>query len=680
MKPARPARKSFSPPPASWYSLAPNQTQAAAGARGAETDRGMNTVLKPLNGWTLDDARELYGVRNWGTGYFDIDEQGEVVVNLKSGERAGRFSLMQIVAGLRARGITLPVLLRFGDILDARIALLNEAFQKAIQDAGYRGQYRGVYPIKVNQQQQVVDEITRFGRLYHHGLEAGSKAELTAALPHIEDPQAFVVCNGYKDEEFIDLALYALKMGIQTVIVLEMPGELSMVLDRAQRIGVRPQIGIRVRLSTRGMGRWTESTGDRSVFGLNTAQIIDAVDELRRRESLDCLRMLHCHVGSQVPSIRIIRAAVSEAMRIYNDLVAEGAAMGLLDVGGGLAVDYDGSHTNFASSSNYTLHEYCADVVEAVMTLADEAGVPHPTILTESGRAIVAYYSVLLFNVLDTCRMETHAIPEALPAGAHEMVRNLLDINRQITGKNLQECYNDAIYYRDEIRDLFAHGSISLREQALSEQIFWHIVARIARESKGLRYVPEELQGLDTVLADIYYGNFSVFQSLPDAWAIDQLFPVMPIHRLLEPPRRNAILADCTCDSDGKLDRFIDLHDVRHTLPVHELRPNEEYVLGVFLIGAYQETLGDLHNLFGDTNVVTVRLGPDGNLVFATEIHGDSVADVLSYVEYDPKTLVERFRTLAEKAVQEGRLTAEERRTIMEAYQASLRGYTYFEA
>lgn len=636
-------------------------------------------MLRSFNGWSIEDARDLYGIRNWGGGYFDVNDKGEVGVNLRNAGQAGTFSLMDIVAGLRARGVTLPVLLRFGDILDSRISLLNETFLKAIRDAGYRGGYRGVYPIKVNQQQQVVDEITRFGKTYHHGLEAGSKAELTAAIPHIQDPEAFVVCNGYKDEEFIDLALHALKMGIQTVLVLEMPGELNTIFDRAQRIGVRPQIGIRARLATKGSGRWTESTGDRSVFGLNTAQIIDVVDELRRRDCLDCLRMLHSHIGSQVPSIRIIRAGVSEAMRIYNDLVREGARMGLLNIGGGLAVDYDGSHTNFASSSNYTLDEYAADVVEAVMSLANEAGVEHPTILTESGRAVVAYYSVLLFNILDVCRMETHAVPDELPPQTHEMVRNLMDIGRHITGKNLQECYNDAVYYRDEIRELLSHGNITLREQALSEQIFWHIVARIARETRDLKYIPEELQGLDTLLADIYYGNFSVFQSIPDSWAIDHLFPIMPIHRLTEEPRRNAVLADCTCDSDGKIDHFIDLHDVRHNLPVHELRPNEEYVLGAFLVGAYQETLGDLHNLFGDTNVVTVRIGGDGQMVFSTEVHGDSVGDVLSYVEYDPKVLVERFRMLAETAVQEGRITAEERRTIMEAYQASLRGYTYFE-
>jgi len=640
----------------------------------------MELTYKSLNGWSCEDARELYGIRNWGSGYFDISEKGEVVVNLSNGEHSASFSLMDIVSGLRARGVSLPVLLRFGDILDARIKLLNETFAKAINEAYYQGAYRAVYPIKVNQQQQVVEEITRFGRRYHHGLEAGSKAELTAALAYMHDPEAFIICNGYKDEEFIDLALYGLKMGLQTIIVVEMPSELRLILDRAAHIGVRPRIGIRARLTAKGSGRWTESSGDRSVFGLNTAQIIDAVDELRQRNSLDCLQMLHCHLGSQIPSIRTIRSGVSEAVRIYANLVREGAKMGLLDVGGGLAVDYDGSHTNFASSSNYSLEEYCADIVEVVASICDETGVSHPCLITESGRATVAYYSVLLFNILDACRIETHALPEQLPKDAHELLHNLWEIGQNLSAKNLQESYNDAVYYRDEIRELFTRGDISLREQALGEQIFWHIAVRIARETRQLKYVPEELRGLDNALADIYYGNFSVFQSLPDAWAIDQLFPVMPIHRLNEPPKRSAILADCTCDSDGKLDCFIDLHDVRHTLPVHEFRPNEEYILGVFLVGAYQETLGDLHNLFGDTNVVSIRVGPDAQMGYTAEIHGDSVADVLSYVEYDPKSMAERFRMLAETAVQSGRITAEERRIVTEAYHASLRGYTYFES
>ena len=639
----------------------------------------MKTVQDPLQRWTWADAAELYSIQSWSNGYFDVSPDGEVRVLLRKGETRSAISLMDIVAGIRERGMSLPVLLRFGDILDDRVALLNESFAKAIREAGYQGGYRGVFPIKVNQQQQVVQEIASFGRRYHHGLEAGSKAELIAALAYLEDPNAFIVCNGYKDEAFIDLALYALKMGIRAVLVLEMPSELELILARAARLGIRPWLGMRVKLAAKGSGHWLESGGDRSVFGLDTAQIIDVVDELRRRDRLDCLRMLHYHVGSQVPSIQTLRSATVEAARVYAELVKEGAPMGLLNVGGGLAVDYDGSHTNFSSSSNYSVEEYCSDIVEVIMSVADRAEVPHPTIVSESGRATVAYYSVLLFNILDVSRFESQGPPPPLARDAHELVRNLLATSEALTPKNLQECYNDALYYRDEIRSLFTHGVISLRERAVAEQIFWHIVRRIALEAEPMKYVPEELQELDTALADIYYGNFSLFQSLPDAWAIDHLFPVMPIHRLNEPPTRKGVLADCTCDCDGKIDRFIDLHDVKKALPLHDLKPEKDYVLGVFLVGAYQETLGDLHNLFGDTNVVSVRIGADGEVEFTREIFGDSVADVLSYVEYDPRTLADRFRDMAETAVRNGRITPQERRQITQAYESGLRGYTYFE-
>jgi arginine decarboxylase len=640
----------------------------------------MRTGSDPLTRWTPDDAIELYGIRNWGGGLFQVSDKGEITVSLRRGGRAAACSLMDVVRGLRERGVALPVLLRFGDILDARIELLNTSFESAIRDAGYQGVYRGLYPIKVNQQQQVVEEITRFGTRYHYGLEAGSKAELVAALAYMRDPEAYLVCNGYKDEEFIDLALYAKKMGLRTILVVETVGELPMILARAEKLGARPSIGVRVRLSTRGSGRWNESGGDRSVFGLNTAQIVDMIDELRRRGMLDCLEMLHYHIGSQVPNIRTIRGGISEAMRIYVGLVREGARMGLLNVGGGLAVDYDGSHTNFHSSSNYSVDEYCADIIEVVMSISDEAGSPHPTILSESGRALVAHSSVLLFNILDVGRMESHSVPDDLPAATPELVRNLMVVSRSLTSRNLQESYHDALYYRDEIRGGFEHGDITLRERALGEQVFWHIIGRIAVEMQSLKYVPEELDGLSAAMADIYYGNFSVFQSLPDAWAIEQLFPVAPIHRLNEAPTRNAILADVTCDCDGKIDRFIGLSDVRNTLKVHETRPDEDYVLGVFLVGAYQETLGDLHNLFGDTNVVSVCIGENGGIEFEREIEGDSVADVLSYVEYEPKELVERFRALAEAAVRAERITPQERREIMDAYEDGLRGYTYFES
>jgi arginine decarboxylase len=647
----------------------------AGGTRGGDMHAGMD----PLKRWTLDDAVELYGIRNWGGGMFSVSERGEMTVTLRRGEHVESCNLMDVVRGLSERGIALPVLLRFGDLLDARIELLNTTFAKAIADAGYQGVYRGLYPIKVNQQQQVVEEVTRFGARYHHGLEAGSKAELVAALGYLRDPEAYLVCNGYKDEEFIDLALDAGKMGLRTVLVVETMSELPMIVARAEALGVRPCIGVRARLSARGSGRWNESGGDRSVFGLNTAQIVDLVDTLRARGMLDCLRMLHYHIGSQIPNIRTIRSGAAEAMRVYVNLVREGAPMGLLNVGGGLAVDYDGSHTNFHSSSNYSLDEYCADIIETVMSVSDEAGTPHPTILSESGRALVAYSSVLLFNILDVGRLESHGMPERIDPDAPEPLRSLMDLAQALSARNLQECYHDALYYRDTLRGGFEHGDITLRERALGEQIFWHIVGRLDEEIKGLKSAPEELRGLSTAMADIYYGNFSVFQSLPDAWAIDQLFPVVPVHRLDEAPTRNAILSDVTCDCDGKLDRFIGLTDVRRTLPVHPVRDDEDYVLGAFLVGAYQETLGDLHNLFGDTNVVSVRIGDHDGIEYEREIEGDSVGDVLSYVEYDPKALIAGYRALAEAAVREGRITPNERRRVMSAYENGLRGYTYFE-
>jgi len=636
-------------------------------------------MIKPeaLTRWTADNAAELFGIRNWGAGYFDVSEKGEVVVR-PAGAGGGGVSLMDIVAGLSDRGINMPVLVRFEDILESRLNALHEAFARAIRDAGYRGAYRGVYPIKVNQQSQVVDRIVTHGRRYNFGLEAGSKAELVAVLAHVDDPDALVVCNGYKDEEFADLALQGLKMGTQAVLVIETPSELPMVLDRARRMKIRPLLGIRAKLSARAGGHWNESAGDRSAFGLTPTQIMDIVDALRAEDMLDCLRMLHFHLGSQIPNIRSIQGGCREAARIYASLAAEGAPMGFLNAGGGLAVDYDGSHTNFASSSNYTLEEYAADLVEAFMRVCDESGVAHPTIVTESGRALVAHHSALLFNVLGVSRFLAGAPPEGLPPNACEELRNLMDVAANLKVRNLQESYHDAVYYRDELRSRFDHGMISLRERALADRIFGNIIAQIIREAENRKYVPDELQGLGAAIADVYFGNLSVFQSLPDVWAIDQIFPVMPIHRLAECPTRPATIADITCDSDGRICRFADLRDVSPTLRLHEFN-GSPYYLGVFLVGAYQETLGDLHNLFGDTNVVSVRIGSDGAIAYDHECEGDTVADVLSYVEYEPAQLIERMRAKAERAVREGRITAQERREIMDAYEAGLRGYTYFE-
>jgi arginine decarboxylase len=467
-------------------------------------------------------------------------------------------------------------------------------------------------------------------------------------------------------------------MGLQCIFVVENPSELNLIIARSRTLDIRPMIGVRLKLSSQASGHWNHSGGERSVFGLNPSQVCDLVDTLRDAGMLDCLQLLHYHVGSQIPNIRDIREAVVEACRVYIGLIHEGAPMGILDLGGGLAVDYDGSHSNSATSRNYSLDEYCAALIENMVSTLDEAEIPHPNIVTESGRATVAYYSILLFNILDESRFEIDEPPKELDDDAHELLHNLIEVVNVLDIDNVQECYHDAFYYRDEIHQRFKHGSMTLRERAFAGEIFWHIVTRIAKLTKEMEYIPEELKALPSMLADIYYGNFSLFQSLPDVWAIDQLFPIMPIHRLAEKPDREVVLADITCDCDGQINHFVGQHTKRDTLPLHNLT-SDEYYLGVFLVGAYQETLGDLHNLLGDTNVVTVQVDTDGHLRYVREIEGDSVADVLSYVEYDPKDMIYRIRKLAEEAVRAERITPKDRRHIMDAYEDGMRGYTYFE-
>ena len=654
--------------------MIPPVPPAAAVASAPKTAR-----RKSHSAWTSEQSSELYGVESWGHGFFSVNRKGHLTVRLEDGEVAKEVSLFEVIAGLHDRGTHLPVLLRFRDLLHSRIAEINESFRAAIKDSGYRGEYRGVYPIKVNQQRQVIEEIAEFGKKYHYGLEAGSKPELIAALAHMHDPDAYIICNGYKDEEFIDLALHSQKMGLQIMLVLEMPSELELILERSRKIGVLPNLGVRVRLSTRGSGHWQDSAGDKSVFGLNAAQVIAVVDHLKDAGSLGCLKMLHYHQGSQIPNIAAIREGSTEAVRIYCDLVKEGAPMGVLDIGGGMAVDYDGSHTNFHSSCNYSIPEYCTDIVEVVSQICDKAGVAHPHLISESGRAVVAYYSVLVFNILDVTRAQTSEDAPPVPQNAPQNLTNLIDVHKTLNKKNLQESFNDAAYYRDQIRAQFFYGSATLRERGLAEAWFWHILTRISNLIARLDDIPEDLRELSSTLVDFYYGNFSLFQSLPDSWAIDQIFPVMPIHRLDEKPRQRAVLADITCDCDGKIDRFIDKEDVAKILPLHELKPGEPYYVAVFLVGAYQETLGDLHNLLGDTNVVGVHL-EKGKPVYTHEVEGDTVADVLTYVEYDPKELVSKFRNFAEKAVASGRISPQERREILDLYREGLSGYTYFES
>jgi arginine decarboxylase len=635
---------------------------------------------KSENVWSTDKSAELYGVDTWGHGFFGVNKNGHVTVCLEDDEAQAEVSLFEVIDGLRDRGTHLPVLLRFRDLLHSRITEINESFRKAIKETKYRGEYRGVYPIKVNQQRQVIEEIAEFGKRYHYGLEAGSKPELIAALAHMHDPEAYLVCNGYKDEEFIDLALQAQKMGLRVVLVLEMPSELDLILERSRKLGILPNLGVRVRLSTKGSGHWQDSAGDKSVFGLNASQVIAVVDHLKDSGYIGCLKMLHYHQGSQIPNIAAIREGATEAVRMYCDLVKEGAPMGVLDIGGGMAVDYDGSHTNFHSSCNYSVAEYCTDIVEVISQICDKAGVQHPNLISESGRAVVAYYSVLVFNILDVTSAQTSEEAPPIPENAPQNLINIIEVNKVINKKNLQECFNDAMYYRDQMRAQFFYGAATLRERGLAEAWFWHILTRISHLIADLEDdIPEDLRELSSTLVDFYYGNFSLFQSLPDSWAIDQVFPVMPIHRLDEKPRNRAVLADITCDCDGKIDRFIDKEDVAKVLPLHHFKQGEPYYLAVFLVGAYQETLGDLHNLLGDTNVVGVHL-ENGKPVYTHEVEGDTVSDVLTYVEFDPKELVTRFRTFAEKAVTEGRISPKERREILDLFREGLAGYTYFES
>ncbi|MEE4143207.1 MAG: biosynthetic arginine decarboxylase [Halieaceae bacterium] len=629
--------------------------------------------------WTTSKSAQLYGINAWGADYFNIDDNGEVQVNVNFDGKAVTVSLMEIVRGMHERGLHMPAILRIRNLLDHRVEVLNKSFAKAIADGGYRNCYRGVYPIKVNQQCHVVEEIADYGRQYSHGFEAGSKAELIIAMAQLSDSDGIIICNGYNDAEFIELGLYARQMGTPCFFVVETLSELPIIIERSRALGIEPLIGVRIKTTVAVDGYWSQDSGDRSIFGLSTASLMRLVDALREADMLHCLRLLHCHLGSQIPNIRNVRSGVLEACRFYAGLVQEGAPMGYLDLGGGLAVDYEGARTNSTHSMNYRLDEYCANIVESICETLDPLEIDHPVIVSESGRATVAYSSMLLFNILNVSNTLPTATPDTVPDDCVETLRNLLDIKTRLSPDNFQECYNDVVFYRDELRELFHHGQASLRERALAENIYLGVVHRIAAMLPGLKRVPPELQNLQEQLSDIYYGNFSLFQSLPDIWAIDQLFPIMPIHRLAEKPGRAAILADLTCDCDGKIDRFSTPDGERNVLPLHELRAGEEYYLGVFLVGAYQETLGDLHNLFGDTNVVNVAINPDGSFEFAREFHGDSIADVLSYVEYEPKQLQENFRLVAEKAVRNGKISVAQRSRIVQAFRDSLHGYTYFE-
>lgn len=634
--------------------------------------------IPPID-WDVNDSAKLYAINEWGAGYFNISDKGEAQVSVNSEQGKVAVSIVDIIEGMKERGLEMPSVLRIENLLDQRIKELNEAFINAITSSSYLGQYRGVFPIKVNQQCHVIEEIADFGRSYNHGLEAGSKAELIIALSQLQDHNSLIICNGYKDAEFIDLGLHAIELGIKCFFVLETPAELPIILERSKALGIRPLIGARIKSSVIVEGHWNADSGDRSIFGLSTTALLDVVEKLKTSNMLDCLQLLHCHLGSQIPNIRNIRSGVQEACRFYSGLIKEGAPMGYLDLGGGLAVDYEGARTNSTHSMNYQLDEYCVNIVETIIESLDPLEIAHPTIVTESGRATVAYSSLLLFNVLDVRNHDPQPLPAALAEDAHETLRNLFSVVKAVNEQSFQECYNDALFYRDEIRELFRRGQVELRDRALADNITLAVLDKIAKILKTIERIPPEMENLPELLSDIYYGNFSLFQSLPDIWAIDQVFPVMPIHRLNEQPTREAIIADITCDCDGKIDKFISPQGLRNTLPLHSLRENEEYYIGVFLVGAYQETLGDLHNLFGDTNVVSVKVNADSSFDFVREFQGDSISDVLSYVEYEPKQMLEQFRRKAEQAVRDRKITATQRQRMLGAFKDSLQGYTYFE-
>lgn len=629
--------------------------------------------------WSSEHSARLYGVRDWGSDYFDVSEDGNAVVSLQFGDKTTQVPIIDIVNGMRERGLDMPAVLRIENLLDQRITQINEAFGKAIKDANYQNDYRGVFPIKVNQQCHVIEEIADYGSRYHHGLEAGSKAELIIALSQLRDHDSLIICNGYKDEEFIELGLYARQMGIKCFFVLETAMELDIILERSRALGIDPLIGVRIRLASMVEGHWNEDSGDRSIFGLSTNALLNVVEKLKQADMLHCLQLLHSHLGSQIPNIRNIRSGVMEACRFYAGLIEEGAPMGYIDLGGGLAVDYEGARSNSTHSMNYGLDEYCYNIVETLQECLDPLDIKHPVIISESGRALVAYSSMLLFNILEVREHKPDFIPAEPPEDSHDLIVNLYGVMDYVKVDHLQECYNDALYYRDELRELFHHGQATLRDRAMAENVTLAILEKISNLLPQARRVSQELEALPELMSDIYYGNFSLFQSLPDIWAIDQLFPIMPIHRLNEAPVRDGVLADMTCDCDGKIDNFISPEGVRKTLPLHPLKEGEEYYVSVFLVGAYQETLGDLHNLFGDTNVVSVHINEDGSFDFRREFHGDSIADVLSYVEYDPKLIQEQFRRIAEQAVRDGRISVPMRQQMLRAFRESMHGYTFFE-
>ena len=627
--------------------------------------------------WTIEDAKELYNVNGWGTSYFGINEQGNVYVTPCKDNT--QIDLCDVMDELALRDVTAPVLLRFPDILDNRIEKTSSCFEKARKEYGYKGENFIIYPIKVNQMQPVVEEIISHGRKFNLGLEAGSKPELHAVIAVQCQSDSLIVCNGYKDTSYIELALLAQKMGKRIFIVVEKLNEIDLIAEAARRLSVKPNLGIRIKLASSGSGKWEESGGDASKFGLTSSELLQALEKLDKLGMSDCLHLIHFHIGSQITKIRRIQTALREAAQYYINLHHMGYNVDFVDCGGGLGVDYDGTRSSSSESSvNYSIQEYVNDCVYTFTDAADKNHLPHPNIITESGRSLAAHHSVLVIDVLETASLPE--MPEEFEAkeSDHQLVKDLYEIWDNINPRNMLEDWHDAEQIRDEALELFSHGIVDLKTRAEIEAMYWSVCHEINILCKQMKHVPDELRGLDKLLADKYFCNFSLFQSLPDSWAIDQLFPIMPIQRLNEAPTRNATLQDITCDSDGKIANFVVGGRPSHVLPLHPLRKGEPYYLGVFLVGAYQEILGDMHNLFGDTNAVHISV-KNGKYHIDQIIDGETVDEVLGYVQYNPKKLVRQLEQWVTKSVNQQKITMEEGKEFLSNYRSGLYGYTYLE-
>ena len=608
--------------------------------------------------WRIEDSEELYNITGWGTSYFGINDKGHVVVTPRRDGVA--VDLKELVDELQLRDVAAPTLVRFPDILDNRIEKMSSCFKQAAEEYGYKAENFIIYPIKVNQMRPVVEEIISHGKKFNLGLEAGSKPELHAVIAVNTDSDSLIVCNGYKDESYIELALLAQKMGKRIFLVVEKMNELKLIAKMAKQLNVQPNIGIRIKLASSGSGKWEESGGDASKFGLTSSELLEALDFMESKGLKDCLKLIHFHIGSQVTKIRRIKTALREASQFYVQLHAMGFKVEFVDIGGGLGVDYDGTRSsNSEGSVNYSIQEYVNDSISTLVDVSDKNGIPHPNIITESGRALTAHHSVLIFEVLETAPLPEWDDEEVIAPDAHELVQELYGIWDSLNQNKMLEAWHDAQQIREEALDLFSHGIVDLKTRAQIERLYWSITREINQIAEGLKHAPDEFRGLSKLLADKYFCNFSLFQSLPDSWAIDQIFPIMPIQRLDEKPDRSATLQDITCDSDGKIANFISTRNVAHYLPVHSLKKTEPYYVAVFLVGAYQEILGDMHNLFGDTNAVHVSVNEKGYNIEQI-IDGETVAEVLDYVQYNPKKLVRTLETWVTKSVKEGKISLEE--------------------